>query len=209
MYSPPAFREERVEVMHALMRAHPLAMLITAGEGGLIANPVPFSIVGTTGNGLLRAHIAAANDQVPALRGGTEALVVFQGPQAYVTPSWYPSKREHGRVVPTWNYVVVQARGIATVIDDPAWLRAQVAALTAEREHGRAAPWQVEDAPESFVAAQMKGIVGLEIPIARLEGKWKISQNRADADRLGVAEGLRDEGAAPDMATLVGTAGRR
>ncbi len=209
MYSPPAFREDRIEVMHALMRVHPLAMLITAGEGGLLANPLPFSVIGTGGNGLLRAHIAAANDQVPALRTGTEALVVFQGPQAYVTPSLYASKREHGRVVPTWNYVVVQARGVATVIDDPAWLRAQVSALTAEREHGRAAPWQVDDAPESFVAAQMKGIVGLEIPIARLEGKWKISQNRADPDRLGVAEGLRDEGLAPDMAALVAAAGHR
>ena len=203
MYQPPAFREERPEILHALIRAHPLATLITAGSGGLLANLVPFILADTGDRGTLRAHIAKANDQVEPLRSGAETLVVFQGPEAYITPSWYASKKEHGRVVPTWNYVVVQVRGAPRVIDDPAWLRAQIGVLTAQQENPRPEPWHVADAPEAFVAAQLNAIIGIEIPIATIEGKWKVSQNRSEADRQGVVAGLRAEGISEAMAKLV------
>lgn len=182
MYLPTSFREERLEILHALIRAHPLATLITAGTGGLIANLVPFTLVETGNQGTLRAHIAQANDQVDALKATPETLVIFHGPEAYVTPSWYPSKMEHGRVVPTWNYVVVQVRGTPKVIDDPAWLRAQIADLTAEQENQRSEPWKVGDAPRPFIENQMRAIIGVEIPISSIEGKWKLSQNRSAAD---------------------------
>src|SRR5215469_7386096 len=130
MYQPAAFVEDRLPVLHDLIRAHPLATLITAGPGGLIANFVPFILCEGGEKGTLRGHIAKANDQVEALRAGAETLVIFHGAEAYITPSWYASKKEHGRVVPTWNYAVVQARGSPRVIDDPAWLRTQIGALT-------------------------------------------------------------------------------
>jgi transcriptional regulator len=203
MYLPAAFREERLEVLHALIRAHPLATLITAGGDGLIANLVPFILVDAGDKGTLRAHVAKANDQVNALQTGSDTLVVFHGPEAYITPSWYASKREHGRVVPTWNYAVVQVRGTPRVIDDAAWLRTQIGALTASQEGRRAEPWSVSDAPEPFIQGQMKAIIGIEIPVARIEGKWKVSQNRSAADREGVYEGLQAEGINDEMARLV------
>lgn len=202
MYQPDAFREERTEVMHALIRAHPLATLITAGPNGLIANLVPFLLAETGERGTLRAHISRANDQVQALASGSETLVVFHGPHAYITPSWYVSKQEHGRVVPTWNYVVVQVRGVPRVIDDASWLRAQIEALTVSRESLRQQPWKVSDAPQSFIEGQLRAIVGIEIPIQAIEGKWKISQNRSAEDRHGVSTGLSARGAG-DMARLV------
>jgi transcriptional regulator len=194
MYRPAAFSEDRIEVMHALMRAHPLATLVTAGQSGLVANSLPVLVNSTsTEKGVLYAHLAKANEQLADLRSGAEALVIFQGPDAYISPSWYPSKTEHGTVVPTWNYVVVHAWGAPRVIDDPDWLRAQIGALTNAMEAGRPAQWAVEDAPEPFIAAQLNSIVGLEIPITRIEGKWKVSQNRSEPDRLGVAAGLQAE----------------
>ncbi len=192
MYQPPAFREDRLEVLHAAIRAHPLAVLVTAGAAGLEANLIPFLVEGE-GRGVLRGHLARANPQLEALRAGGEALLVFQGAQAYVSPAWYAAKAEHGKVVPTWNYVTVQARGTPRVIEDAAWLLRQVDDLTVSQEAGRSEPWAVSDAPEDFVAAQLKGIVGLEIPIDRMEGKWKLSQNRTVADRKGVAAGLGDD----------------
>lgn len=203
MYQPSAFQEERLEVLHALIRAHPLATLITAGKNGLIANLVPFTLADTGDKGTLRAHIAKANDQVDALKAGDETLVVFHGPEAYITPSWYASKKEHGRVVPTWNYVVVQVRGTPRVIDDTAWLRAQIGALTSAQESHRSEPWNVSDAPEPFIEGQTRAIIGVEIPILTIEGKWKVSQNRSAADRQGVYEGLTAEGINADMAKLV------
>jgi transcriptional regulator len=203
MYQPSAFQEERIEVLHALIRTHPLATLITAGAGGLIANLVPFTLVADAGDkGTLRAHIAKANDQVVALKAGAETLVVFHGPQAYITPTWYPSKKEHGRVVPTWNYVVVQARGTPRVVDDPVWLRAQIGELTSRQEDHRPDPWKVTDAPEPFIHDQLRAIIGVDIPIQSLEGKWKVSQNRSTVDRQGVYDGLLAEGI-EDMAKLV------
>ena len=203
MYQPPAFREERLETLHALIRAHPLATLVTAGPGGLIANLVPFILADTGDKGTLRAHVARANDQVDALKSGAETLVLFHGPEAYITPSWYVSKKEHGRVVPTWNYAVVQVRGTPRVIDDTAWLRAQIGALTSSQENQRPEPWKVADAPEAFIEGQIKAIIGIEIPILTIEGKWKVSQNRSTADRQGVYEGLLAEGINEPMAKLV------
>jgi transcriptional regulator len=206
MYQPYAFREERLETLHALIRAHPLATLITAGTGGLIANLVPFILAdtGDTGDkGTLRAHIAKANDQVDALKAGAETLVVFHGPEAYITPSWYASKKEHGRVVPTWNYAVVQVRGTPRIVEGTDWLRAQIAALTSAQEDQRSEPWKVTDAPEPFIEGQIRAIIGVEIPILAIEGKWKVSQNRSVADRQGVYQGLHDEGISEDMAKLV------
>jgi transcriptional regulator len=204
MYRPPAFREDRPDVLHGLIRAHPLATLVTAGPQGLMANLIPFMLDATRGEqGVLRAHLARANDQLAELAQVDEALVIFQGPQTYITPSWYASKAEHGKVVPTWNYAVVQAWGRPMVMDDPAWLRVQIEELTRSREERRTKPWHVGDAPDAFIESQVKGIVGLEIPIARIEGKWKVSQNRPMADREGVVTGLVTEGQSPDMARIV------
>lgn len=194
MYRPTAFREDRLEVLHGLIRAHPLAQLVTAGPGGLMANPVPCLVDGDAGpNGILRLHLAKANPQVEELRNGAEALAIFQGPQAYVTPSWYPAKLEHGKVVPTWNYVTVHAWGTPRVMD-AAGLRRQIEDLTVSQEQGRPAPWAVGDAPEDFILTLMNSIVGIEIPIARIEGKWKLSDNRTESERRGVSEGYRAEG---------------
>jgi transcriptional regulator len=203
MYVPEAFRETRLPVLHALIGRHPLGLLVSAGPDGILADPVPFTLVPDAGaDGLLRAHVARANPHWKALRASPEAVVVFQGPDAYVTPAWYAAKAEHGKVVPTWNYVVIEVRGAATVIEDPGWLRAQLEALTGQQEAARAEPWAVGDAPEPFVASQIRGIVGLEIPIREITGKWKLSQNRAAADRDGVVAGFEAEGD-PAMAALV------
>lgn len=210
MYQPPHFREDDLGVQHALIRAHPLGLLITAGEEGIVANPVPFLLDEAGGEkGILRAHVARANAQWRAIGGGAAALVVFQGAEAYVTPSWYRTKAETGKVVPTWNYAIVQARGEARIVEDPAWLRAQIDALTAQQEGKRPEPWHVGDAPEPFIAAQLKGIVGVEIEISAIEGKWKVSQNRSEADREGVARGFSEEAPNPEMLELVKTYGER
>ena len=165
---------------------------------------MPFTLVtGEGGRDLLRAHLARANPQLADLRACEEALVIFQGPQAYVTPSWYPSKQEHGKVVPTWNYILVQAHGRPRVIDDAEWLRAQIDALTTLQEADRQEPWAVGDAPPDFVTAQLKGISGLEIAIDRIEGKWKASQNQPAANREGVAAGLRALDPASPMAAAM------
>lgn len=206
MYQPPHFRETDAERQHALIRSHPLGMLVTAGASGLLANPIPFFLdVEPGGPAVLRGHLARANGQWRDCLGGCPALVVFQGPEHYVTPSWYETKRETGKVVPTWNYAVVQARGTATAIEDAAWLHRQIRALTDMMEGRRPEPWAVDDAPDDFLAGQVKGIVGLEIVVDALEGKWKVSQNRNEADRGGVAEGLSSIGtqAAAAMADLV------
>lgn len=202
MYQPPAFKEERIETLHALIRAHPLGTLVTVGAGGLLANLVPFTLVHEGEKGTLRCHVARGNDQVEALKAGAETLVIFQGPEAYITPSWYPSKKEHGRVVPTWNYVIVQARGTPRLMEDAAWIKAQITHLTSVHEGQRAKPWAVSDAPEPYIEGQVKAIVGVELPIVAIEGKWKASQNRPEADRDGVEAGLRQEGI-NEMAALV------
>jgi transcriptional regulator len=208
MYEPSHFKVEDREALFAVMRAHPLATLVTVGEGGLIANPVPFVVHAEEGEqGVLRAHLARPNPQWKAIAAGAETLVIFTGTERYVTPAWYASKQEHGKVVPTWNYVTVQVRGPARAIEDPAWLRVQLESLTRQQEAPRAEPWSVSDAPEPFVVAQARGIVGIEIEIASLIGKFKLSQNRQDADKLGVLNGLSadPESESQAMASLVKT----
>lgn len=210
MYQPPQFREDRLEIQHALMRARPLGMLVTMGREGLVANPIPFVLdAAASANGTLRAHLSRANSQWRDFDPSQEALVIFQGEEAYITPAWYEGKREHGKVVPTWNYTVVQAHGRMTVQDDPAWLLKQIEAMTRQQEAALPEPWEVADAPEPFIAAQLKGIVGIEIEITRIEGKWKVSQNRSEGDRRGVSEGLRRIGddASRLMADLVDAGG--
>jgi transcriptional regulator len=205
MYQPPHFREDRIEVQHQLIRRHPLGLLITAGPGGLLANLFPFLLDSDRSDkGTLRLHIARANPQWRELEAVEECLVVFQGPQDYVTPSWYATKRETGKVVPTWNYATVHAWGRPRVVNDDVWLRRQIEDLTASREGLRAAPWGVADAPPEFIVAQMRAIVGVEIPVSRIEGKWKMSQNRPAADRVGVVAGFREAGeAGEEIAAIV------
>lgn len=203
MHCPSTFREERLDVLHGLIRAHSLATLVTHGSGGLQANLIPFTLHEGGEYGTLRAHLARGNKQLDAFREGAETLVVFQGPDCYVTPAWYPSKAEHGKVVPTWNYAMVQVRGRPQVMDDADWVRAQVEQLTSNHEHGRKDPWKVSDAPDDFIAAQLKGIVGIDIAILSIEGKWKASQNRQPVDRQGVMAGLRAEGNCPAMLDLM------
>jgi transcriptional regulator len=200
MYQPPHFREDRLAVQHALIRAQPLGLLVTAGPGGLQANHIPFLVEADgSPHGKLRAHLARANPQLAELTVVEECLIAFQGPQTYISPSLYPTKHEHGKAVPTWNYITVHAWGRPQVIDDAIWLRRQVDDLTSHQEGSRPTPWYVSDAPEPYVAAQLKGIVGIEIPIARIEGKWKVSQNRPAVDRAGVVAGLRGAGGDADI----------
>jgi transcriptional regulator len=195
MYEPPLHRQDQLEAQHALIRAHPLGLLISHGPQGLEANSIPFLIDAAASRlGTLQAHMARANGQWRNLADAAEVLVVFQGPDHYITPAWYRTKRETGKVVPTWNYVMVQARGRPRVIEDAGWLRAQIEALTDRHEKPRPAPWAVGDAPEPFVESQIRAIVGVEIEIAALTGKWKASQNRPAADRAGVIAGLEELG---------------
>jgi transcriptional regulator len=194
VYLPAHFEETRVEALHALIRAHPLGALVTLGPDGLDANHVPFEIDPDPAPlGTLRAHVARANPVWQQARD-SEVLVLFQGPEIYISPSWYPTKQETARVVPTWNYAVVHARGRLRAIEDRDWLRAFVTRLTERHEAGRREPWKVTDAPADFIERQLGGIVGLEVPIGRLTGKWKVSQNRPAPDRAGVVEGLQRQG---------------
>jgi len=195
MYEPPLHRQDDLAALHALIRRRPLGLIVNRGEQGLAANAIPFLLDAEVGRfGRLRAHVARANNLWRELQSEGETLVVFQDVDHYISPSWYATKRETGKVVPTWNYVMVQARGRTKVIEDEAWLRGQIAELTATHEGGRAAPWAVDDAPEDFVAVMARQIVGLEIEIDDLRGKWKASQNRSAADRAGVIAGLTEDG---------------
>lgn len=195
MYQPPHFRENDVALLHDFIAAHPLALLISADEAGPVANQVPFLLYPDEGpSGVLRAHLARANTQWQALdRPDARALLVFQGANHYITPAWYAQKALDGKVVPTWNYAMVQVRGRVSVSHDPAWLLAHVGALTDRNERLRPRPWAVTDAPEPYVAGQLRGIVGIEVAIEQLAGKFKLSQNRPEADRRGVVAGLADE----------------
>jgi transcriptional regulator len=190
MYLPAHFREDRVDVMHALIRECPLATLVTDGPDGLMANHLPMLIDPEPGPfGTLTGHLARPNSQWRS--AGSAALAIFSGSDHYISPNWYPSKAEHGKVVPTWNYAVVHAHGTLEVHDDPEWLRTFVTRLTETHEAQFESPWSVTDAPADYIDGLLKGIVGIEIRIDRLEGKWKMSQNRPDADREAVARRLR------------------
>ena len=201
MYMPPAFREEDVETIRAAMRAARLANLVTATAEGLHATPLPLLLDETEGqHGVLYGHLAKANLQW-RLQPIGEGLAIFMGPDAYVTPSWYETKRETGKVVPTWNYVSVHAHGPVEFFEDPVRLLNVVTRLTNLHEGSRAKPWQVNDAPQDFITAQLRGIVGIRMPITRLEGKKKMSQNRNAADRQGVAAGLAQSDVPSERAT--------
>ena len=193
MYLPAHFEENRTDVLHALMRARPLATLVTLCGDGLDANHIPVETLSEPApHGLIRGHIARANPLWRAYRAGSEALAIFQGPQAYISPSFYPSKQETGEVVPTWNYAVVHARGTLRFVQDAGWLRAFVARFTDAHEAARPRPWKIDDAPPPYIEKMLSLIVGFEFSIGSLTGKWKVSQNHPAANRRGVEAGLRD-----------------
>ncbi len=193
MYNPPLFREDNTETLHRIIRESRLALLVSADPDGGVPDATHLPLLldaGAGPNGTLLGHVARANPHWRGLRKAGRARAIFQGPEAYVSPSLYPGKREHGRVVPTWNYVAIHAIGTVEVHEDAEWLRAFVTRLTEAHEAARAEPWAVSDAPEEFVRAQMKGIVGLSLRIETLIGKRKLSQNRTAEDRAGVLAGL-------------------
>ena len=190
MYVPPAFREDDPAELAAMIAAARLATLVTATPDGMIATPLPLLFdPGEGAHGTLYGHVARANPQLRHPADG-DALALFAGPDAYVSPSWYAAKAEHGKVVPTWNYIAVHAYGPVEFFDEPDRLLAVVSRLSDLHEAGRERPWSVTDAPEAYVAAQLRGIVGLRLAITRIEGKRKLSQNRSASDRVGVATGL-------------------
>src|SRR5262245_40110580 len=192
MYVPKQFEESRVEVMHELIHAYPLSTLVSLGSGGLRANHIPLEISAEPlPFGTLRGHVARANPIWRDLSADIEALAIFQGPDAYITPAWYPEKQETGKVVPTWNYAVVHAYGSLRVIDDAEWLRSLVGRLTDQHEAAFDKQWRVSDAPQEYIDKLLGAIIGIEMVITKLIGKWKVSQNRRAADQAGVINGLR------------------
>jgi len=206
MFTPANLKEDRVEVLHSLITQHPLGAMVTCGEDGPSADHIPF-ILHDDGseNGVLRGHVAKRNPVVEAARVGLQTLVIFQGPQIYITPTWYPSKQEHGKAVPTWNYALVHAYGALTLQEDKSWLREHLDALTHQHENTRTVPWAPSDAPAAFIDQQIGGILGIEIKIDRFQGKWKVSQTKNATDRAGVVAGLTEVATddAASMAELV------
>ena len=208
MYCPALFREDRLEAQHAFIRSHPLGLLISHGSTGLVASLVPFVLkTGDRECGVLQAHMARANPQWREL-DDQAVLVVFRGPDAYVSPSLYATKKETGKVVPTWNYAMVQVRGKVRLRDQTDWLTKQLNTLTTTREATRAQPWSVADAPRDYIEAQKRAIVGMEIEIAVLEGKWKVSQNQPEANRRSVVAGFSTDESTREMAELVRSYGK-
>jgi transcriptional regulator len=206
VYVPSSNAEHRPEVMFDYMEAHPLAVLVTSSSEGMIATHLPLLVDRTRGaHGTLAGHIARANPQQRQAHDGDEALVIFSAHDAYITPSFYPTKARDGKVVPTWNYVAVHAYGTVRFVSDPTELRRHLEALTSRHESSRERPWAVSDAPEDYIARQLGAIVGVEIAITRLEGKWKMSQNRGAEDIDGVIAGLEVSGdaAAREVAGIV------
>ena len=198
MYMPAHFEETRAEVLHTLVQNHPLATWVVHDDAGLVVNHIPFLLDATRGpHGTLIGHVARAN---PVWQRLGPSVAVFQGAQAYISPSWYPSKRAHGKVVPTWNYAVVHAHGLPRAVESRDELLAIVTRLTQVHEADSAVPWAVDDAPADFVEQLLKAIVGIEMPVERLVGKWKVSQNRGAPDRLGTVAGLQQRGDAQSLA---------
>ena len=191
MYLPKHFEQTDAAALEKLLREHPLATLVSSGPDGLTADHIPLEY--DAASHTLRGHVARANP-LWKVAGGQPVLAVFQGPQAYVSPSWYATKAEHHKVVPTWNYVVVHAHGELRVVDQAPWLLDLVSRLTRHHETPQVQPWAVSDAPEDYVQTMLRAIVGIEIPLTKLVGKWKMSQNRHEADRVGVARGLAAQG---------------
>lgn len=199
MYRPTAFRQDDLATLHQQMHSSPLATVVSQGAGGLLASHLPLLLVPEEGEfGTLYGHFARANPHWRELVQG-ETLAIFQGPQGYVSPGWYPSKAEHGKAVPTWNYIAVHAYGRAELIEEGTALLQLVSRLSDQHEAGRAQPWAVSEAPADYIASMLRAIVGFALPIQRLEGQWKLSQNRDPADRAGVHEGLVTSSAASDQ----------
>jgi len=194
MYQPDHFRIDDLAPMHALMRTRPLAALVSGGAAGLYATHMPTVLKDEEPYGILEFHLARANPHWKYLAGENEALIIFQGPEGYITPNWYPSKAEHAKVVPTWNYAAVHAYGRPEVMHDKDWLRRHVGELTTQQERTEALPWALADAPESYIETMLRGIVGFRFAITRLEGKWKMSQNRSVADQTAVVSALAGRG---------------
>jgi transcriptional regulator len=205
MYLPDQFREQDVSELRALMRARPFAALVSAGPAGLYASHLPTVLKQEGSHGVIECHLARANPHCKELGEVGEALMIFQGAEGYITPNWYPTKADSGKVVPTWNYAVVHAYGRPEVEDDIEWLRRHVGELTAQQERSEAAPWAVTDAPERYIDVMLRGIVGFRFVITRLEGKWKMSQNREKEDAEGVVGGLgrRKQGDDLEVASIV------
>ena len=206
MYTPKHFEQPDTEVMHELIRARPLATLVTLTSAGLEANHIPLHLVGTPAPfGALQGHVARANPLWRDFNKDLEVLAIFHGPDSYITPSWYASKQETGKVVPTWNYAVVHAYGRMRIIDDAVWVRAQLEALTMHNEAGLAHPWSVSDAPHDYTEKLITQIVGFEIAITRLSGKWKVSQNQPAQNQESVIAGLNNSELhdAGEMAKLI------
>ena len=209
MYLPTSFEPPDTDTLLQFLRAHSFGALVTVTSHGLDGNHLPFVFdPEPSPYGTLRGHVARANPIWRECQSGADALVIFQGPDSFISPSWYPTKGETGAVVPTWNYIVVHAHGTVRVVEDAGWLRAHVEALTNRHEASRKEPWAVSDAPADYIAKMVGAIVGIEMPISRLIGKWKLSQNRSARDRAGVVEGLLGEGSesASRMAGLVKSA---
>jgi transcriptional regulator len=198
MYQPDHFRVDDLAQLHALMRKRPFAALVSAGPAGLYGSHLPTVLKHEGEFGVIECHLARANPHCQELAAVSEALMIFQGAEGYITPNWYATKAETGKVVPTWNYAVVHAYGRPEVKDDAAWLRRHVGELTAQQETAEARPWQVSDAPERYIEVMLRGIIGFRFVITRLEGKWKMSQNREMPDRAGVVEGLGKRAAGDD-----------
>ncbi len=193
MYLPKHFEETRPERLHGFIAAYPLGLLMTHSPTGLVANPIPFMLLSAQGDkGTLIGHVARANPVWRETQAASEALVAFQGPQGYVSPGWYASKAEHGKVVPTWNYSSVQARGPLVVHDSAEAVRAVVHTLTTHHEASQRQPWAMADAPADYIEQMLRAIVMIEVPITALVGKFKLSQNRSGADRVGVENGLAE-----------------
>lgn len=191
MYCPAAFRQDDLPSLHAQIQSSGLAIVTSTGAQGLQASHLPLLLEPGEGEfGTLYGHFARANPHWRDLADGAEALVVFSGSEAYVHPGWYPAKAEHGKVVPTWNYIAVHAWGQAEVFDEPERLLQLVSRLSDRHEQGRAQPWAVSDAPREYIDAMLRAIVGFALPIRRVEGKWKLSQNRSANDQTGVRVGL-------------------
>ncbi len=210
MYLPSHFEETRAEVLHAFIGAHPLATVVTYGAHGLLANPVPLLLRAHPGEPTsLLGHVARQNPMWQEAASTGEAIALFQGPSAYISPSWYPSKHEHGRAVPTWNYVTVHAHGTLRIHDEVEWVRRQVEALTEQHESSHRPPWTLSDAPPEYRERMLQSIVGIELVITRLVGKWKVSQNQSEVNRAGVVQGLLATGRPQDasMAALVAAVG--
>lgn len=194
MFQPPIFSVDDTKLMHELMLTHPFATLITIQDGGISADHLPVVVhPELSDQGIIRAHIAKGNPLWLKRKTSMETLAIFQGPQAYITPSWYPSKKQHGKAVPTWNYAVVHAHGELNFRTDEEWLLEHLVELSKKQEDDRHEAWKVSDAPDSYIAKQLKGIVGIEIEIKKLGGKWKVSQNKNKEDRTGVQDGLKLE----------------